>query len=645
MAEGARPGIAEGGALAHYNLGLAFRQKGYYVEALREYRLALDAGEDRRLVLQATAEVHLLRRDLPAALALYEELTREAPDSPKIWNERGVCLHQSGRKTAAEESYRKALALDSAYTLAWNNLGVLVAQDTDPEPALEAFRQALRLRPGLSGARLNYGLLLFHRRRFQDALEAYRQALGDRAAESVAWNGIGMVLVELKRYADARNAFSRAVDADASHAAAHYNLSFTLSHLGDFDGALRETKRALELEPYYIPQKYALTIDLQFENPTIAIVPQISADVHAAEMGDDFTLDTRLLDRIFDELAPEPIPAETARSGEDTLAIAADCIAKGLLEQAAAELDRALQRGAPRARGLALQGQLYSRRGLHGEALERFREARSIEPRLTEARLGEIQSLLALDRGIEAAPLADELVQEGHGEVDVLVAAARSRLAAGDPSGALEPLRQAQVLAPGRAELLQLHARATSQLGDIIAAIESYQAALQLDPAVAQVWVELGRLEEQRENWVGARVAYGRALDLLPTFMEAALALADLVRRSESAAAAVVLLVDVLSADPWDLDALHLLGRCLLEDGRPDRALEAFERILRFEADHAAALYHLGVTRAKMRQYAAAIDAWDRAVHVDPSGPWAPQARSQARSARDLRHIFTPQAG
>ena len=61
-----------GAPLAHFNLGLAFRQKGYYDEALREYRLALDGGEDRRLVLQAMAEVHLLRRELGAALELYE---------------------------------------------------------------------------------------------------------------------------------------------------------------------------------------------------------------------------------------------------------------------------------------------------------------------------------------------------------------------------------------------------------------------------------------------------------------------------------------------------------------------------------------------------------------------------------------------
>src|SRR5204863_8617798 len=62
------PGVVEGNELAHYNLGLAFRQKGYYTEALKEYRLALERGEDRRLPLEALDGLGLLKRDFPAAL-------------------------------------------------------------------------------------------------------------------------------------------------------------------------------------------------------------------------------------------------------------------------------------------------------------------------------------------------------------------------------------------------------------------------------------------------------------------------------------------------------------------------------------------------------------------------------------------------
>jgi len=117
------PQSVVGSLLAHYNLGLALRQQGYYEDSLREYQLGLDTGEDRRLNLQAMAEVHILRRDLSAALKLYEDLVKEHADSPKLWNERGVCLHQSGRRKEAIASYERAVAVDAAYQLAWNNLG------------------------------------------------------------------------------------------------------------------------------------------------------------------------------------------------------------------------------------------------------------------------------------------------------------------------------------------------------------------------------------------------------------------------------------------------------------------------------------------------------------------------------------------
>src|SRR5882762_10166689 len=186
------PQVVEGNELAHYNLGLAFRQKGYYNEALKEYRMALERGEDRRLTLQAMAELYLLKRDFPAALELYDTLLREVPDSPKLWNERGVVLHQAGRPDDALASYRQAVEIDGKYTLAWNNLGVLQAHQGDSEAAIESFRTGLQLQNAFSSARLNLALLLYQLRRFQLSLEAYRQVLSNEPNSASAWNGVGL---------------------------------------------------------------------------------------------------------------------------------------------------------------------------------------------------------------------------------------------------------------------------------------------------------------------------------------------------------------------------------------------------------------------------------------------------------------------
>src|SRR5204862_440993 len=455
------PEVAEGSELAHHNLGLAFRQKGYYTEALREYRLAIERGEDRRLVRQAMAEVHLLKRDFTDALELYESLIHETADSPKLWNERGVVLHQAGRTADALTSYRQATEVDPRYALAWNNVG-----------------------------------------------------------------------------------------------------------------ALRATQRALELYPYYVSQKFALAIDLQYETVAIGIVPEISVDVSAESLGGEFAFDQRLLDNIFQELEPAATAAQAAPGGlakkaDDPLALARDYVSKGMMDLAVAEAMRAVQRGADRGQAATMIGDIYARRGLHGEALERYREARTLDAANSAAVLGEVKSLLAVHRAAEALPLAEELVATAPDDVEVLVAAARARAATGDAAGALTALRQAQTRAPARADLHKLQGDIALKVGDRQSARAAYRAALDLDAGFVQVWLELGWLHEQDEEWADAQRAFEAALEALPTFHEAGLALADLLRRSGNARAAILRLADMLEQDLYDMDALLLLGRALLDDKRP----------------------------------------------------------------------------
>src|SRR5690606_13682670 len=107
------------------NLGLTFRQKGLYDEAWREFSLALDRGEDPLLVGQARAELELLRGRAGEAEAILAELVELEPDSPKLWNERGVAAHLQGELRAAADHYARSLACDPTYVLARNNLGVL----------------------------------------------------------------------------------------------------------------------------------------------------------------------------------------------------------------------------------------------------------------------------------------------------------------------------------------------------------------------------------------------------------------------------------------------------------------------------------------------------------------------------------------
>jgi tetratricopeptide (TPR) repeat protein len=636
------------GQLAHFNLGLAFRQKGYYGEALREYAKALDKGEERPLVLQAMAEVHLLRREAKAAVDLYDELLAQQPDSPKLWNERGVALHQDGKFAEAEESYRRAVGAELGYALAHNNLGVALYHRGDSDEAIAAFRVALEAQPTFAKARLNLALLLSKGKRFQAALEAYRAVLQTASEDPAAWNGVGLVLSELRKHEDARNAFARAIQARPDYAEAHYNLSFTLSNLGDFEGALRETKRALELDPYYVAQKFELAIDLEYEDPDLSIQPDLGAVHRTEENVEDFAFDSGVLDSLFTTLAPAAPASENGTSsgddGQDAYAMATEYLAMGMYERAAAEVSRALARGANRVDGYCLLGDIYTRQGAHGEALERYREAKQEATSSLRPAIGEATALLAMGRGGEARPIAEALLAAGPPQIEVLMLVAAARGDTGDPAAALQALEQARRLAPLRADVHQRTGDISASLGDFDGAIAAYRHALELDGDFAVVRYQLARLLRAKGHLREAEQELEAALDAVPTYAEATLELSSMRRAAGRADEALDLLIALLERDPYHFDALLALAEALLAIGRKRDALTAIRRILRFDPDHVGALYYDGVLLTDQKRFRDAIDRWRRVIDLAPSGDFARRARREARTAMDLDTIFSATA-
>jgi tetratricopeptide (TPR) repeat protein len=635
--------VSEESQLTHYNLGTAFRQKAYYDEALKEYAVALQRGEDRDLVEQAMAEVHLLRRDARAALDLYDSLIRRQPRSPKLWNERGVALHEAGQYVDAQQSYRNAIECDAAYPLALNNLGVALYHSGQPEPAFDAFRRALELNASFVKGRLNQALLLYKGKRFQVALEAYKHVLAVDGEHPVAWNGVGLVLADLRKFDDARNAFARAIQARPNFAQAHYNLSFTLSNLGDFEGALRETKLALELDPYYVSQKFELAIDLQHEDPEISIQPDLGEEKRADEAIEDFEYDPGILDSLFRSISPRASRtsvAVAAIADADPFAMAADLLSKGFFDRAQAETTRALARGADRARGSTLLGDIFARQGLWGEALERYTEARRESSDHLPAMTGEATALLRLGRAREARLVAESVLHRAPQDIETLMLAAAARGESGDPAAALAALDTARRVAPMRADVHKHIGDIARKLGDSEGAIAAYRDALTLDSGYAVVRYCLARVHIERKQWREAEEELTAALDAVPTYAEATLTLASLRRERGRGDEALPLLIELLQRDPYHFDALIALGETLLSVGRKQDAVTAFARVLRFDPRHVGANFHVGALLAEQHRYRDAVERWEMVIELAPTSDFSRRARREIKTAGDLQRIF-----
>ncbi|MGQ0647107.1 MAG: tetratricopeptide repeat protein [Gemmatimonadaceae bacterium] len=629
---------AESTRLAHHNLGLAFRHKGYFDEALKEYRIALERGEDALLVQQAMAEVHLLRGDMQAALQLYDTLLAGQPHNPKLWNERGVALHHAGRYADALISYERALEAHPLYAVALNNLGVAAVHAGNPGRAVDAFTKALQLNAGFVKARLNLAFLLVRQSEVQHALEAYRQVLRLAPEHPMAWNGVGLVLAQLKRFEDARNAFARAIEARTNFAEAHYNLSFTLSNLGDYAGALRETKRALELDAFYTPQKFELAIDLEHEDPRLDIAPDVAGE-RRDQTVTAFVFEPGRLEALFDDLSPEARPADAAAT-DAPYHRAYALLDRGDHARGMTEVRRAMADGAPRVAGLVALGDIFLARGAAGEALERYRDAKQLDAAHGPAVQGELRALVALHRFAEAVAPAEWLASFASGNADALLLVGQVRMETERIDDARQALLAARRLAPMRADVLRALGRLARLEGDTAAAIAAFRDALDLDRHIDGVHVELADLLAASGDYVEAERELEAAVASDPRSDVATLALARLRRERGQPDQTVALLADFLSLDPYHLEALAALGESLFLVGRRQDAQFAFARLRRFDPEHVAALYFEGVMLAEDHQFEAAIERWRRVIELEPATEFARRARRDARTAEDLRRIL-----
>jgi cellulose synthase operon protein C len=598
---GQQPAVSEGGELAHYTLGLAFRQKALYDEALREFRLATERGEDPLLVQQAEAEMLLLRGASGAAQELYVELIRQEPESPKLWNELGVTRHQTGALAEAEEAYRRALEIDPHYALAWNNLGV-VRHHRGEDDAEEAFEAALRETRALTDVWRNLALMLQRSGRPADSVRAFERAVEADPGSAQARTGLGIMLMEMDRADEARTQLLQAVELDPQLPDARYHLAFALSALGDYQGALRETKLALELNPFIPAPRFRLLIDLHFEQ---ASVPAPELDAAARLEGDAaieaFHFEPSELDDMFG-MAARQAAAERA-PGAELLDAARRALDRGLLDRASAEAQRAAARGADRTEVLLLQGEIFLRRGLSGEAVERFEGALSAIARdgtgddddaLRRALHGAARSLLDLGRMSEAVEAAERLCELAPDAVEALRTLGEALFRVNDYTRAALVLEQAQHAAPGDVHVLTQLGMAYAANDEPAAAEAVLRRAVEQDGMAVAARTVLGRVLAAAGRTAEAEAQYSAALRVLPSYGEAAFGLVAVHEEQEHYREAVNVLVDLLTADPYRLDALARLGDVLVAARRPREARYAYERVLRFDPkdEHALAGLH-----------------------------------------------------
>ena len=164
------------------------RERGDTRTAFREYRRAVALSTGRYGNLLLLVQTLAMNGDVEGAAQALAAAQVLRPLQPSLHRGAGFVLFARRRLAEAEDSFRKALAVNGGDARAWSGLGdVLLEQDRYPE-AEAALRRALTLRPNELGALNSLGIVYALSGRHAEAIGAFETVMRHTPSAQIAGN-------------------------------------------------------------------------------------------------------------------------------------------------------------------------------------------------------------------------------------------------------------------------------------------------------------------------------------------------------------------------------------------------------------------------------------------------------------------------
>ncbi len=163
----------------------------------------------------------------------------DARKRARIRMELAVGYFEQGQTSVALEELRQVIAADPSFPDAFNLRGLIYMRMNDPRLAEDSFRRAVALNPRDANTLHNLGWLQCQQRRYDEAQRTFEQALaspvyGDRAKTLMAQ---GLCHARNGRAPEAERSLARAYELDAGNPVTAYNLAQLLFNRNDLERA------------------------------------------------------------------------------------------------------------------------------------------------------------------------------------------------------------------------------------------------------------------------------------------------------------------------------------------------------------------------------------------------------------------------
>lgn len=664
-----QPNLAE----AHFDLGLVRQSQKMPTEAIAEFRLALKSDPS---LLQAHCAIGS-SLDKPAdAEAEFRIALSSDPHLVCALDGMGQALVKERRYTSAIDYWRQALRIqpdapDMQLALATATYKAAKAAQANGQSAQEGigvpdaiqlFTNLLKRNPDMTSAHFTLGNIYANERRYREAADEYQQvtqrdpkdmvalaarvqALIDASAYSEALESartyvrqvpqdpsghvmLGTVLQQLGDYAKAEPELELGAAKAPNDFEARYQLGLVLGRLGKPDQALPHLRKAVDLRPDDRAAQYQLVAVLRSLGQTqeaTELVGKLRKEQNEeslnSQLASEGTKANDLLQsgnaaeaaQIYRHMLEEnPASSQTAYN----LALALETMHD--LKGAEEVLRKASANNTVMAQIPAELGRLELARGDLVSAQKSLESALKIEPELVDARcnLAMIHArngdLITAEKLLQQVIEDDPKFKEAYLNLGLILAQQNRK------PDAVKVLDQAVALGSNDPTTLSTVGKAKVQMGMLSEGIDLLRKVVDLAPNLAAAHLDLALALANGYDLSGALEQSSEAVRIAP---QSAVAhfyrgriLYDLGRPADAKS---------------EFETSSRLGTQLAEpryflalidkhNGDYAAAASLFEETVKLQPDNTMAWYQLGQTYDQLSQREKALDAWRKALEVDP---------------------------
>lgn len=236
-------------AFGHYELGVAYGEKGKLEQAEGEWREAVRLRPALPQAWRALADVALQHQDWRNLEEISDQSKKYAPRSPEGYLEHATARFNQGDAAGAETDLKTLLALAPQSPMAYVKLGQLRATQRRWKEGEAYYRQALALDSHSLEAVSGLTDIYFRQNRTADALKVVREQIDRDPNNPALYLLQGQSFLRVNQSGEAEKALLRATELDKKNAFTLGLLGQAQAGNGETDQAILTYQRAIQLSP------------------------------------------------------------------------------------------------------------------------------------------------------------------------------------------------------------------------------------------------------------------------------------------------------------------------------------------------------------------------------------------------------------